>query len=371
MSEDTHKSLQEAPGTTSEDTMVELDAFDGDTQDAVPGAGGRDKLVALFGAISVCILVVAAATLTWAQQAPPVAVAVAPPPVDMPEPPSTPNPFMSTALKAKAAIVYDVHAGMSLYASNADTQLPLASLTKLMTSLVAFESAAPDTRVAVTPYAVETEGDSGLLTNETWKLGKLISFTLLTSSNDGADALAAAVGDIWQTTPEVSPEYVRVDSFVEHMNKRARELGLTEMKFRNPSGLDEGVGQEGGLGSADDVAHLLAYIWENHPEILADTASLEHSYISEDGILHTGENTNERVYKTPGLLGSKTGYTDLAGGNLGIIFDAGMDHPLVVVVLGSTREGRFDDVDALVKATYQYVESGWYAYEVAGSTPRG
>ena len=71
----------------------------------------------------------------------------------------------------------------------------------------------------------------------------------------------------------------------------------------------------------------------------------------------------------PGLLGGKTGYTNLAGGNLAVIYDAGLNHPIVVVVLGSTLEGRFGDVETLVDATYGYIENGWYEYEfMSGST---
>jgi D-alanyl-D-alanine carboxypeptidase len=87
--------------------------------------------------------------------------------------------------------------------------------------------------------------------------------------------------------------------------------------------------------------------------------------VSEDGFIHTAENTNKQVYSFPGLLGSKTGYTDYAGGNLAVVFDAGLNHPIAVVVLGSSLDGRFTDVRKLVDATAEYMTSGWYAYEAA------
>ncbi len=114
----------------------------------------------------------------------------------------------------------------------------------------------------------------------------------------------------------------------------------------------------------------MSYIWENEPGAIAYTDEYKRDFISEDGFLHPAENTNEYVNTIPGLQGSKTGYTELAGGNLAIVFDAGLDHPIAIVVLGSTLEGRFEDVDALVEATYSYVSSGWYEYDkIAGSTP--
>ena len=61
---------------------------------------------------------------------------------------------------------------------------------------------------------------------------------------------------------------------------------------------------------------------------------------STTGTVHTLANTNPDTTQIPGLLMSKTGYTDLAGGNLVIIFDAGIDHPVAIVVLGSTRDDR-------------------------------
>jgi len=139
-------------------------------------------------------------------------------------------------------------------------------------------------------------------------------------------------------------------------------------KYNNPTGLDEYDGEDGGLGSARDMAILITYLWEQHPEAIRDTTMPTRVFRSEDGFVHKGENTNEYVTSTPGILASKTGYTDLAGGNLAILYNAGLDHPIAVVVLGSTREGRFKDVQKLVDATYRYEASGWYEYEVAGST---
>jgi D-alanyl-D-alanine carboxypeptidase (penicillin-binding protein 5/6) len=155
------------------------------------------------------------------------------------------------------------------------------------------------------------------------------------------------------------------------MNDRAYSLGLTDTHFVNATGLDQPNGRSGNVGSAKDVARLMAYTWKHAPLALDATTALTTAYTSEDGFIHTAENTNEYVYHTPGLLGSKTGYTKLAGGNLSVIYNSGLSHPVVVVVLGSTREGRFKDVDTLVDATYDYIASGWYSYETAGSTPRG
>ncbi len=287
-----------------------------------------------------------------------------------PKPPAVQNPYNGLSLKARAVVVYDVHRGEVLYGLHEDKQLPLASLTKLMTALLAVESFGVSDNVAVAPSTLETEGDSGLFANETWNAHDLVSFTMVTSSNDGADALAAAVGALWTSTPVLQSGEDEVDLFVQRMNTRAAELGLLQTAYTNPTGLDEEV--TGGLGSAEDMAKLMTYIWEYEPDAIQHTNELKRNFVSGDEFLHTAENTNEYVNDISGLIGSKTGYTDMAGGNLAVIYDAGMDHPVAVVVLGSTLEGRFEDVKTLIDATYDYVETGWYEYdmEVAGATPQ-
>ena len=67
--------------------------------------------------------------------------------------------------------------------------------------------------------------------------------------------------------------------------------------------------------------------------------------------MHHVINTNDLVDQIPGMIGSKTGYTDLAGGNLVLLVDIGIDHPIAIAVLGSTRDERFSDVKKLIDAT--------------------
>ena len=79
------------------------------------------------------------------------------------------------------------------------------------------------------------------------------------------------------------------------------------------------------------------------------TAYNSVSIQSSDGV-HTTQNTNKALDRIPGIVASKTGFTDLAGGNLAIALEAGPLRPIIVVVLGSTEEGRFDDVANLTNA---------------------
>ncbi len=240
------------------------------------------------------------------------------------------DPFDGVRVAAKAAVVYDTRTGEQLFAKNEEVQLPLASLTKLMTALIALERLDRDAEVVIGKKSILIEGDSGFKAGERWDLKKLVEFTLITSSNDGAHALAAAASAVGET------------EFAREMSERSQALGMAQTYFVNSTGLDQGTAS-GGYGSARDVAVLLSYILRAHPEVLDGTAE-EKIALKSASKVYTAKNTNTTVGSVPGLIGSKTGFTDLAGGNLAIAFDAGLNHPVVVVALGSTANGRFDDV---------------------------
>ncbi|KKS29042.1 MAG: Serine-type D-Ala-D-Ala carboxypeptidase [Parcubacteria group bacterium GW2011_GWA2_43_11] len=332
----------------------------------------KEKIFAMIGAFAVTGLVAVSAVAYWQPKEKKEVTAVVPVLIEnVPKPPDTVNPFQTLDIEAKSAVVYDIYQNTVLYGLREQEQMPLASLTKLMTALVATETLDQQKNIAISQFALETEGDSGFLVNESWNIRDLISFTMVTSSNDGADALAAAAGSLFESTPSTSPEYAKVDAFVKKMNSRAHELGLQNTTYVNATGLDEGY-RNGGVGTAQDMSTLMTYIWEHEPQAILHTDMYSHEYVSSDGFLHSALNTNEYVNTIPGLQGSKTGYTDLAGGNLAIVYDAGLNHPIVIVVLGSSREGRFSDVDTLVDATYEYIASGWYEYDLltAGSTSK-
>lgn len=244
------------------------------------------------------------------------------------------NPFDSVVLEAKAAIVVDARQGKIIYAKNEEAQLPLASLTKLMTALVVAESLPPDSTVTIKREDLAPEGDTGLREGQRWKVGDLLAFSLLTSSNDGVEALARALPG----------------SALTALNEKAQNLSLPQTFFSNSSGLDVGPSYSGGYGSAKDIAVLFSYLLRRHSAILEATRSREILFGPEgegEGIV--GKNTNKAISEIPGVIASKTGFTDLAGGNVAIAFDAGPLRPIIIVVLGSTLEGRFADALSLAQ----------------------
>lgn len=261
------------------------------------------------------------------------------------------NPFDTVKVAATSAFVWDVQAGRPLFNKNADEILPLASVTKLMTALVAYELLDDDAKVNISIDAIKADGDSGLSEGETFSLKNLTDLVLVASSNDGAEALGAAAGKTLDA--EGKPQ----DVFVHAMNIRAEQLGLTNTKFNNASGLDISNEKAGAYSTARDVALLMEYIVTHYPEVTALT-KVSNTYVyNESGEYHEVENTNETVGKIDGLLASKTGYTELAGGNLVIAFNAGLNRPVIVSVLGSTYTERFSDVLLLTERARQYIAS--------------
>lgn len=263
--------------------------------------------------------------------------------VENPEPTSVPQKINDNiTVTAKTAYVWDVKNQRALYNKNADEPLPLASITKLMTTLLAHELFSENELVTISLSAILQEGNSNLIEGEQLNAEQTRELALISSSNDAAYALAASVGSLLGGQDPTS-------QFIEGMNIRAKELGLNSLKFKSATGLDLSETEPGAVGTARDVSFLMEYIITNYPDIIYPTQQSETRVYNTNGAYHEVSNTNQIVRDIPNLIASKTGYTDLAGGNLTIAFDAGMNRPIIITVLGSTYEGRFDDVLKLVK----------------------
>lgn len=284
-----------------------------------------------------------------------------------------PNPFATVKIEAKSAFVWDVINKRPLYEKNALDARPLASLTKVMTA-VTIANIAPNLKdVTIKLADLSPEGDSKLRVASTWSVKNLIDYVLLVSSNDGAHALAASAGvsvgaigngpkDIDAINQDVDVSIGR-EIFIRKMNELSGKIGLTNSTFLNEHGLDSLPTQEGGqsssgaYGSARDMAILFEYAMRNYPHILEATRYQDLKISDLQSHNYMAENTNEIINSIPSPIASKTGYTQLAGGNLVVAFDAGLDRPIIISVLGSSAEGRFTDVLKLVDSTMKYLQS--------------
>jgi len=243
------------------------------------------------------------------------------------------------SLSATAAVVYDPTTKKILYDKNAQLTLPLASITKLMTAHVVLNSVPTTTLVTITARDISTDsdaGDSGLKVGDVLKIGDLIKIGLAASSNY---AMAAAAGSLGS-------------NYVADMNRDATQLGLTHTYFLNPTGLDINKETSGAYGSAYDIALLASAFLKEYPQYF-ELSSSPSVTVEASGRPVTAVATALPLQDIPGFIAAKTGYTDLAGGNLVMAYDIDINHPLIAVVLGSTEEGRFDDMRTLVEASRQ------------------
>lgn len=243
------------------------------------------------------------------------------------------SPFDGVILEAKAAFVFDVLENAPLFELNSDAQLPLASLAKIMTAIIAEENLPANLIVKIHEEAVLEEGDTGFRVGDEWPISELKDIMLLVSSNDAAFAVAHTFNN------ELGGDFVSL------MNAKAKEIGLSQTYFLNPTGLDLSKNAAGAYGSAQDVAKMLLYAVEKHYPLVEITRFDKFTIGNREF-----ENTDKIVNDLPGFIAGKTGFSDLAGGNLAVATDLGYGHPIIIVVLGSTAESRFNDVKTLHKA---------------------
>lgn len=234
--------------------------------------------------------------------------------------------------------------GEVLFERKADEQVRIASITKVMTGLVALETAPLDTTVTVSRYAASVgESTAGLQAGDSMTLEQALSALLVPSGNDAAVAIAESLGPLLD--PDGDPEA----AFVAAMNQKAQELGMTGSVFANPHGLDMGDHAAEMHCSAQDVALLCQAAMKNEAfRQVVDQATADIS-VNRGGYATTVtlESTDLLLGVYEGACGIKTGYTSAAGP----CFAGACEKPqglLLGIVLDSTsEEQRFDDVVAL------------------------
>lgn len=244
-----------------------------------------------------------------------------------------------TQIEASSVYIFDATENNVVFERNATELLPLASITKIMTALVASELFAPEESISVTlPYLDET--GTTIMQKDDWHLKDLIQLMMTRSSNEAAESLS-----------------YQKSGFIDAMNKKAKELGMWKAQFYNASGLDVHSAKAGGYATAEEVTFMTLNALNKFPYIFETTTKRVYNVTSKGGRVYMIENTNPFAPNLPGLIASKTGFTDLAGGNLVFAFNTkderGKMHLLIVTLLRSSKEGRFKDasniIDSLLK----------------------
>ena len=198
---------------------------------------------------------------------------------------------------AKAYVLMDGQTGQVVCERNADEKRPMASTTKIMTTLLTLESGGLDEPFTVDSEAIMVEGSSmGLQPGDTVTKRVLCAGMLLPSGNDGANAAAVRVGG-------------DIPHFLEMMNARAAAIGMTRTCFASPSGLDA----EGHGASAYDMALLAREALKNDDfAAICSQKSMTVSY-GNPPYARTLTNTNKLLAMDDSVIGVKTGFTDAAG----------------------------------------------------------
>ena len=238
------------------------------------------------------------------------------------------------ALYAKSAALYAAN-GQELYSYHADEQLQPASVTKVMTMLLAMEAlergeVTLDTMITGSEYACSMGGTQiWLEPGEQLTLDEMLKAIAVGSANDCAVAVAEHLAGTEA-------------AFVERMNQRAAELGCTGTIFINANGLD-GIGEKT-MTTAHDIA-LISCELLRHPKILDYTGIWMDSI---RGGTFSLANTNKMLKSYPGLTGLKTGYTAEAGYCISASAERDGLSLVAVVMAAPTKENRMADASALL-----------------------
>lgn len=202
-----------------------------------------------------------------------------------------------TDISAKSAVVICAETGETVFSKNPYQQLPMASTTKIMTSVLALEYGASDEYIEVTDEMVSVEGSSiGLLPNDLISLKTLVKGMLLESGNDAANSTAYIVGGT-------------ISDFVALMNYKAKEIGMKSTSFETPSGLDG----ENHYSTAFDMALLGSYAIKN-PVFRQICSSKEQTvYYGNEPYRRVLSNSNKLLRLYDGAFGIKTGFTKKSG----------------------------------------------------------
>ncbi|MEH7387899.1 D-alanyl-D-alanine carboxypeptidase family protein [Bacillus sp. JJ1521] len=209
-----------------------------------------------------------------------------------------PQKASALSVSAKGAILIEQESGRILYEKNAHQRMRIASITKIMTAIIAIESGKLDDMVKVSNKAVRAEGSSLYLQpNEQIKLEDLVYGLMLRSGNDGAVAIAEHVGG-------------SLEGFVFLMNQKAEEIGMQNTEFANPHGLDD---HENHFSSAYDMAILTRYAMMNEKYREIAGTKVHRAPNPTEKWDRVWRNKNKLLTKLyPYSTGGKTGYTKRA-----------------------------------------------------------
>lgn len=237
-------------------------------------------------------------------------------------------------VSAKSALVYDLTNEKVLFSKNPERKLPMASLTKIMTAIIAIESKRQDDKYLVFSENLVGENSMGLTVGETLTLKELLYGLILTSGNDAAETLSS-------NFPQGR------DKFIIAMNNKAKALGLKNTHFTNPTGL-EGNGSQ--YTTASDLLVITNYALQSSVFKEVVKTFIHNIPYSDNHKAFYLENETNLITSYPGVFGVKDGYTPEAGLCL-VTYLNYKGHKIIGILLGSDnrREEMKDLLDYSLK----------------------
>lgn len=239
--------------------------------------------------------------------------------------------------KSYLTLVFTDNAGEKiLNQKNPNLVLPIASITKLMTAVITAENIDLEKKIKATlDYVGKDESYFVLEPDRIYKVKELLANALIASDNDSARLLSSIIGE---------------NNFIAKMNRKARELGMTQTHYYNVTGLDPSTSTLGlNVSTASDLANLIIYIQKKHPEIFKITTNTEYSVCDINKyckvVTSTDRLLGDKNIKFE-IIGGKTGSTDLALKNLALITKVSDGIFLINIVLGSYNN--FLDTTSLI-----------------------
>ena len=241
---------------------------------------------------------------------------------------------------AESAILVEASTGRIIYEKNADVERPPASMTKMLTGILALEKLKPLEEVVMSREAVFTEDNTlNWATGDRVAALDMITAVMLVSENGGAVALAQAVSG-------------STSQFAELMNEKAKEIGCKDSHFVNPNGLPD----PNHYSTAADMARIAVYCMKD-PDfrriVATDHASIRWIYPKEKWA--ELNNTNHLLGKYKGANGIKTGWTNAAGGCLAASAKRGEIELIAIVMRSTNQDTRFEDAAALLNYGFERV----------------
>lgn len=244
-------------------------------------------------------------------------------------------------ITADSAILVEASTGRVVYEKNADEERPPASMTKMMTCILALEQLRPRTLVTISPVVAGTE-DVAL----DWRPGEqleaqeLLKALMMISENGAAVALAQHISG-------------NIPRFSMMMTEKAEELGCKNTQFRNPNGLPN----SGHYSTARDMAKIAMYCMKNKEfRNLVGQLKAGMQWTSPKGKSEVLENTNDLLETYPGTTGIKTGWTSAAGGCLAASAKRNGVELIVIIMHADDTKTRFEDAKKLLDYGFSQVK---------------